>query len=75
MTLNLGQIYHMIDAQAQVSEPHLPVTGYSIDSRTIGKGQRHGLAGFAIRPRAAQVDDGTRHLFPPRGGDFLAEIQ
>jgi UDP-N-acetylmuramoyl-tripeptide--D-alanyl-D-alanine ligase len=29
----------MIDAQAQVSEPHLPVTGYSIDSRTIGKGQ------------------------------------
>lgn len=39
MNLNLGQIYHMIGAKAEVSEPHLPVTGYSIDSRTIGKGQ------------------------------------
>jgi len=39
VNLNLGQISHIIGAQAQVTEPHLPVTGYSIDSRTIGKDQ------------------------------------
>ena len=35
MNLNLGQIALMLGAELQVNSPHLPVTGYSIDSRTI----------------------------------------
>jgi UDP-N-acetylmuramoyl-tripeptide--D-alanyl-D-alanine ligase len=35
MNLNLGQIGMMVGAQFEVSAPHLSVTGYSIDSRTI----------------------------------------
>ena len=35
MNLNLGQIGVMVGAQLEVSAPHLPVTGYSIDSRSI----------------------------------------
>ena len=35
MNLNLGQIAHMMGAELQAESPHLPVTGYSIDSRTI----------------------------------------
>jgi UDP-N-acetylmuramoyl-tripeptide--D-alanyl-D-alanine ligase len=35
MNLNLGQIAVMVGAELQVDSAHLPVTGYSIDSRTI----------------------------------------
>jgi UDP-N-acetylmuramoyl-tripeptide--D-alanyl-D-alanine ligase len=35
MNLNLGQIALMMGAELKVNSPHLPVTGYSIDSRTI----------------------------------------
>lgn len=46
MNLNLGQIAVIIGAGlGEVSAPHLQVTGYSIDSRTIG---RHELF-FAIK--------------------------
>jgi UDP-N-acetylmuramoyl-tripeptide--D-alanyl-D-alanine ligase len=36
MNLNLGQIRVITGAQGELEAPHLPVTGYSIDSRTIG---------------------------------------
>lgn len=35
MNLNLGQIAHMVGAKPEVESGHLPVTGYSIDSRSI----------------------------------------
>jgi UDP-N-acetylmuramoyl-tripeptide--D-alanyl-D-alanine ligase len=35
MNLNLGQISIMVDATLEAESGHLPVTGYSIDSRTI----------------------------------------
>lgn len=35
MNLNLGQIAHMLDAKLEAESGHLPVIGYSIDSRTI----------------------------------------
>lgn len=45
MNLNLGQISHMLDAKLEAESGHLPVVGYSIDSRTI---QSHELF-FAIK--------------------------
>lgn len=39
MNLNLGQISVMAGAEWQAEAPDVPVTGYSIDSRTIGKGE------------------------------------
>ncbi|HUN87761.1 MAG TPA: UDP-N-acetylmuramoyl-tripeptide--D-alanyl-D-alanine ligase [Terriglobales bacterium] len=35
MNLNLGQIAHMVGAKLEAESGHLPVIGYSIDSRTI----------------------------------------
>ena len=35
MNLNLGQIAHMVGAKLEAESGHLPVVGYSIDSRTI----------------------------------------
>jgi len=35
MNLNLGQIAMMVEATLNVDSPHLPVVGYSIDSRMI----------------------------------------
>jgi len=35
MNLNLGQIAHMTEAKLEAETGHLPVVGYSIDSRTI----------------------------------------
>lgn len=35
MNLNLGQIASIMGAELEVESPHLPVTGYSIDSRTV----------------------------------------